>query len=112
MHLAENFWWQAVPSVRKNQAGFTQLAQQVPMVPAEYFDSSALAGRNPRHLQNNCGEAGNSRHPRLNQLLQPSHAFLGKMRLVHKAEDIAPVFYGPAVALWQSLRAAAALNSA
>ena len=48
-------------SSESDQAGFVQLAQQIPMVPGKYFESSALVGRNPRYLQNNCGKAGNSR---------------------------------------------------
>jgi hypothetical protein len=44
-------------------------------------------------------------------LFQPSHVFLGNMRLVHKAEDIVPVFYGPAYARWQPLAAFAHMNT-
>jgi hypothetical protein len=86
--------------VCKNQAGFAQLAQQIPMVPSKYFESSALVGCNPRYLQNNCGKAGKSWLLRLRQLFQTSQVLLGNMGLLHKTEDIVPFFYGPALALW------------
>ena len=60
VRLVEDRVWHSVPGVFKNQAGFAQLAQQIPMVPGKYFESSALVGRKPRYLQNNCGKAGNS----------------------------------------------------
>src|SRR5437016_7087892 len=82
------------------------------MVPGKDFESSALVGRNPRYLQNNCGEAGNSRLLRLHQLFQMSHVFLGNVRLMHKPKDIVSIFYGPAFALWQPLAAFAYMNSA
>ena len=82
MRLAENFRWHTVGGMPKNQAGFTQFTQEIPMAPAEYLESSALVGRNARHLQDHCGEAGNSQLVRLRQLFQPSHVFLGNMRLL------------------------------
>src|SRR5436305_8483419 len=75
------------------------------MVTGKDSDSSALAGCDPRYLQNNRGKAGNLRRLRLRQLFQTSHAFLGNMRLVHKPKDIVPVFHGPPLAFWHPLEA-------
>jgi hypothetical protein len=97
--------------VCKKEAGFAQLAQQIPMVPGKYFESSGLVGRNPRYLQNNCGKAGKSRLLRLRQLFQTSQVLLGNMGLLYKTDDIFPVFYGPALALWQPLAEFADMNS-
>jgi hypothetical protein len=98
-------------SRESDQAGFVQLAQQIPMVPGKYFESSALVGRNPRYLQNNCGKAGNSRLLRLRQLFQTSQVLLGNMGLLHKTADIVSFGYGPALALWQPLAVFADMNS-
>lgn len=80
------------------------------MVPGKDFDSSALVGRDPRYLQNDCGKAGNLRCLGLRQLFQTSHVFLRNMRLVDKPEDIVAVFYGPPFAFWQPLAAFAHMN--
>lgn len=69
------------------------------MVPGKDFQPSVLVGRDLRYLQNNCGKAGNLRCLRLRQLLQTSYVFLRNMRLVHKPEDIVPVFDGSPFAL-------------
>jgi hypothetical protein len=110
MRLGEDFRWQPVLGVGKNQAGFPQPAQQVPVVPGKDFESSALVGRDPRYLQNDCGKAGNFRCLRLRQLFQTSNVSWGNMRLLHKPEDIVPVFYGPPFAFWQTLTAFAHMN--
>src|SRR6516165_12453351 len=81
------------------------------MVPGKYCESSALVGRNPRYLQNNCGKARKSWLLRLRQLFQTSQVLLGNVGLLHKTEDIVPVFYGPALALWQPLAVFADMNS-
>src|SRR5215469_1841785 len=80
------------------------------MVPGKDFDSPALVGRHPRYLQNNCGKAGNLRGLRLRQLFQTSQVLLRNMGLLHKTEDIVPVFDGPALALGQALAAFAHVN--
>lgn len=80
------------------------------MVPGNDFESSALVGRDPRYLQNDCGKAGNLRCLRLRQLFQTSYVFFGNMRLLHKPEDIVAVLYGPPFAFWQPLAAFAHMS--
>jgi hypothetical protein len=80
------------------------------MVPGKDLKSSALVGCEPRYLQNDCGKAGNFGGLRLRQLFQASYVFLGNMRLVHKPENILPVFHGLPFVFWQSLAAFAHMN--